>query len=67
MAMTSFDFDERTLAAIDALKTSFGVKTNAAVVRRALALACLVADQADDKNSVVLVGRDETVKLSLAG
>jgi hypothetical protein len=66
MAMTSFVFDDRTIKAIESLKETFGVKTNAAVIRRALALAQVVAEQADDKHSILLVGKDEPIKVNLA-
>jgi len=68
MAMTSFVFDNRTTKAIEALKETFGVKTNAAVIRRALALARVVAEKADENHTVMVVGKnDEAVKVSLAG
>jgi hypothetical protein len=68
MAMTGFDFDDRTMKVIESLQESFGVKTNAAVIRRALALARVVAQNADDDHSVVIVGKDdEPVKIRLAG
>jgi hypothetical protein len=63
--MTSFDFDDRTMKAIEALKDTFNVKTNAAVIRRALALAQVVAENADDKHSVLLIGKDEPVRVNL--
>ncbi len=65
MSMTSFDFDDRTMKAIEALKDTFNVKTNAAVIRRALALAQVVAENADDKHSVLLIGKDEPVRVNL--
>jgi hypothetical protein len=37
MAVTSFEVDDRTLALTARLGETFGVKTNAAVIRRVLA------------------------------
>jgi hypothetical protein len=39
MAVTSFEVDERTAALIAELRETFGVNTQAAVIRKALALA----------------------------
>jgi hypothetical protein len=66
MAMTSFVFDERTIDAIAKLKDAFGVSTNAAVIRRALALAQVAAEQADEKHNVLIGGKDDFVKINIA-
>jgi len=66
MAMTSVVFDERTTAAIAELKQAFGVSTNAAVIRRALALAQVAAEKADEKHNVLIGGKDGYVKINIA-
>ena len=49
MAVTSFEVDERTAALLAQLQETFGVKTNAAVLRKALALANVASQYADDR------------------
>jgi len=61
----SFTFPDQTVHAMDALQKTFGVKNNAEVIQRALALAQIVSEKADDQNTVVVVGRDEPIKLTL--
>jgi hypothetical protein len=46
MAVTSFEVDERTAALLANLQKTFGVKTNAAVIRKALALASVASQHA---------------------
>ena len=48
MAQTSFEIDEKTASALDALKEVYGVTTNAAVLKRALAIALVASKQADE-------------------
>jgi hypothetical protein len=48
MAQTSFEIDDKTAAALDALKQVYGLNTNAAVLKRALAIALVASKQADD-------------------
>jgi hypothetical protein len=68
MAQTSFDVDNATLAAIAALKDKFGVKTNAQVIRKALALANVAAQYADAQNTLTIVApNDGEKKVLLAG
>jgi ribosomal protein L7/L12 len=68
MAQTSFDVDSATLGAIAELKETFGVKTNAQVLRKALALARVAARNADDQNTLTIVSpRDGEKKILLAG
>ncbi|HEY2659867.1 MAG TPA: hypothetical protein VGI79_09110 [Caulobacteraceae bacterium] len=66
---TSFQLDDGTAAAIDELKTAFGVSSNTAVIRKAIALARIAAkngDQAD--GTITLVDKDGApLKISLAG
>jgi hypothetical protein len=68
MAVTSFDVDERTAELLAQLQKTFGVKTNAAVIRKALALANVASRQADADNTIT-IGSDAkpAVKVSLAG
>jgi hypothetical protein len=70
MAVTSFEVDERTAALIEQLRTTFGVKTNAAVIRKALALANVASQHANSDNTITLAPPDDgrpAVKVSLAG
>jgi len=68
MAQTSFDVDAATLAAIAELKEKFGVKTNAQVIRKALALARVAAQNADDDNTLTIVApNEERKKILLSG
>lgn len=55
MAQTTFEVDAATLAAIAELKEAFGVKTNAQVIRKALALARVAAANADAENSLTII------------
>jgi hypothetical protein len=54
MAVTSFDVDERTAALLAELQKTFGVKTNAAVLRKALALANVASQYADADNTITI-------------
>jgi hypothetical protein len=65
MAMTSFVVDNYTAKAIADLKKSFGVKTNAGVIRKALMLATIAAEQAKDDHTVIIAGKD-AVKVNIA-
>ena len=69
MAVTSFEVDDRTLALIAQLRETFGVRTNAAVIRKALALANVVSQHADSDHTITITsGKDKPpVKVSLAG
>ena len=68
MAQTSFEVDSATLAAIAELKDRFGVKTNAQVIRKALALARVAAQNADSDNALTIVGpNSQQKKILLAG
>ncbi len=68
MAQTTFEVDKATLDAIAELKGAFGVKTNAQVIRKALALARVAAQNADEQNTLTIVspGGGEK-KILLAG
>jgi hypothetical protein len=70
MAMTSFEMDERTVALIKRLRDTFGVKTNAAVIRKALALANVASQHANADNTITIAPSEDgkpAVKVSLAG
>jgi hypothetical protein len=56
MAQTTFSVDDRTIDALEQLKGAFGVKTNAQVIRKALALARVAAEMADKKTNSVTIG-----------
>jgi hypothetical protein len=58
MAVTSFDVDERTAAFLTRLQAKFGVTSNAAVIRKALALANVAAEHADADNSITLAATE---------
>jgi hypothetical protein len=69
MAVTSFEVDERTAALIAQLRETFGVNTNAAVIRKALALANIASQHAASDHTITISpgeGRPG-VKVSLAG
>ena len=69
MPQTSFQLDEGTAKAIDDLKGVFGVSSNTAVIRRAIALARIAArskDTTDD--TITIVGPDQVAtKVALTG
>ena len=69
MAVTSFEVDERTAALLADLQKTFGVRTNAAVIRKALALANVASQQADTDNTITITSGEgkAPVKVSLAG
>lgn len=69
MSVTSFEVDERTAALIEQLRETFGVKTNAAVIRKALALANVARQHADADHTITITPSDgkTPVKISLAG
>jgi len=55
MAQTTFSVDEHTAALLAELKTTFGVKTNAQVIRKALSLARVASDNADPSNRTLTI------------
>ena len=63
--------DERTAALLVELQKTFGVKTNAAVIRKALALATVASQHASPDNTITIApsedGKKPAVKISLAG
>ncbi len=66
MPVTTFSLDERTLAAVRELQGIFGVKTNAAVLRKAIALAKITASKATPDHTVVISGGGDPITVSLA-
>ena len=56
MAQTSFIVDEETAKLLEELQKVFGVRTNAAVIRRALGLAKVAAGHVDKDNIVTIEG-----------
>jgi hypothetical protein len=68
MPVTSFDVDDRTAALIAQLRETFGVKTNAAVIRKALALAKVASEHADSDHMIIIAPGEgkPAVKVSLA-
>jgi hypothetical protein len=66
--VASFDVDGRTAELMTGLQKTFGVKTNAEVIRKALALASIAREQAASDNTVTIAGEGkEPVKVALAG
>jgi len=64
MAQTSFDIDEKTAEALETLKEVYGVPSNAAVMKRALAIALVAAKQADEDHNIhfLRTGADDKPK-----
>ena len=55
LAQTSFELDERTTKALEKLKKVYGVTSNAAALRRALAIAVIASDEADEEGRIHLI------------
>ena len=62
MGQTTFAVDKSTLDAIAELKDAFGVKTNAQVIRKALALARVAAQNADETKTLTIADREGNKK-----
>lgn len=58
MAQTTFAVDANTIKALESLKESFGVKTNAQVIRKALALAMVATQNKDSNNTLTILSPD---------
>jgi hypothetical protein len=54
-SQTTFQADDGVLKVIAELKDTFGVSTNAQVIRKALALARVAAENAGPDNSVTIL------------
>jgi ribosomal protein L7/L12 len=67
MAQTTFEVDKATSDAIAALKDAFGVKTNAQVIRKALALARVAAENSDNHTLTIVSQEHGEKKVLLAG
>jgi hypothetical protein len=60
--------NDQTLKIIEELKSQFDLPSNAAVVRRAIALARLAAQSADENHVLTIVDKDQQVqKVVLTG
>jgi hypothetical protein len=55
----NFTVNDETLALLEELKEAFGVETNTAVLRRALAIARLAAKNQRDDHTISIVGKDD--------
>jgi hypothetical protein len=62
MAQTTFEVDSATLDVLADLKKTFGVKTNAQVIRKALALAKVAAKNSGPDNTLTIISRGEDDK-----
>ena len=65
--VTTFTVDPRTADAIDHLKESFGVKTTASVLRKAIALAQIAARNSDETGIITFDGPKGKQQVSLVG
>jgi hypothetical protein len=64
----SYQTDERTEKLLDELREGFGVTTDSAVIRRALALASVVVRNADEDHTITLIGaNNQPTKIILNG
>lgn len=59
MAQTSFEIDEKTSEALTRLKEVYGVNSNAAVLKRALAIALIASKHADKDDNIHMISRDD--------
>ncbi len=67
MPQISLEVNDSTIELIQKLKKAFGVTTNAAVIRKALALGGVAADNARDNAIEIKSKDDETMKILLTG
>jgi hypothetical protein len=66
MPVTTFALDDYTLNTLRELQAVFGVKTNAAVLRRAIALAKIAATQASEDRTVTISGAEDKKPLTIS-
>lgn len=66
MNQTCFEVDEHTAGLIARLREPFGVTSNAAVIRKALALASVASQHADADHIVILTVEGRSVRINLA-
>lgn len=57
---TTIQLDDATINALEELKKTLGVNTNAAVVRRALTITRFLASQAGEEHIVTIEGKERT-------
>jgi ribbon-helix-helix CopG family protein len=62
MAQTSFEIDDKTAEALESLKKVYGVSSNAAVLRRALAIALGASKHADEHHNIHVLRKGEDGK-----
>ena len=55
----NFTVNEETLLLLESLKNAFGVDTNTAVLRRALAIARVAANNQRPDHTISIIGKDE--------
>ena len=67
MAQTSIEMNENTVRALEELKAFFGVKSNAAAIRRAIALAQVAKENADQKRQLTIIDADRKEKIIVMG
>ena len=53
---TSYEFDRNTLDRIASLKSAFGTKTSVGVLKRAVALAHAISEQANVSDGSLVIG-----------
>jgi hypothetical protein len=56
---TSFEIDDKTANALETLKSVYGVSSNAAVLKRALAIALVASKQADPDHNIHFLRKAE--------
>lgn len=56
MKTTTIQFDQRSQEEIDKLKRAFSSNTNASVIRKALALAAMIVQEAGDDSNITIIG-----------
>jgi hypothetical protein len=61
-AQKSYQADDQTDELLGELREGFGVATDSAVIRRALALARVIVRNADDDHTITVIGRDKQPK-----
>ena len=65
MAQTSFEIDDKTASTLEKLKVEYGVASNAAVMKRALAIALVASKHADGDHNIRLVSTKDGPKTEI--
>jgi hypothetical protein len=65
MAQTSFEVDGKTLGALESLKKTYLVSSNAAVLKRALAIALILSRYADEDGNIHFLTRVANQKIEV--